>query len=200
MKIGGVWKVLYTQSILPTYYTLHQESCFLFLPFFAYLISHASFFLFALISIFLCFPLSHNVDIMWSDCVGGRPLSLDRLLRTVPFCSGKLGEVTVGSSLEPWRINAWADLGDKKEASGACLIHESILSGPWGAFFHCCPFTGSVEGCCRGAQSCLSQRGCGVIKAQWLGVGQSTQISPSVRHKQRLNGGLVMPHPSVDRY
>lgn len=52
----------------------------------------------------------------------------------MPFCSGKLGEVTVGSSLEPWRINAWADLGDKKEASGACLIHESILSGPWGAF------------------------------------------------------------------
>lgn len=64
----------------------------------------------------------------------GGPLSLYRLLRTVPFCSGKLGEVTVGSSPEPWRINAWADLGDKKEASGACLIHESILSGPWGAF------------------------------------------------------------------
>lgn len=64
----------------------------------------------------------------------GGPLSLYRLLRTVPFCSGKLGEVTVGSSPEPWRINAWADLGDKKEALGACLIHESILSGPWGAF------------------------------------------------------------------
>ena len=64
----------------------------------------------------------------------GGPLSLDRLLTTVPFCAGKPGEVTVGSSLEPWRINARADLSDKKEASGACLIHESILSGPWGAF------------------------------------------------------------------
>lgn len=62
------------------------------------------------------------------------PLFLDRLLRTVPFCSGKLREVTVGSSLRPWRINAWADLSDKREAWGACLIHESILSGPLGAF------------------------------------------------------------------
>lgn len=72
----------------------------------------------------------------------GGPLLLVWLLKAVPFCSGKLGEVTVGSSLEPWRINAWADLGDKKEALGACLIHESVLSGaPWGLFpllsFYC---------------------------------------------------------------
>lgn len=65
----------------------------------------------------------------------GGPLLLVWLLKAVPFCSGRLGEVTVGSSLEPWRINAWADLGDKKEALVACLIHESIFSGaPLGAF------------------------------------------------------------------
>lgn len=80
----------------------------------------------------------------------GGPLSLLRLLRTVPFCSGNLGEVTVGNSLEPWRINAWADLCDKKEALGACLIHESIFGGPLGGFFHCCPFTGRVEGLLQG--------------------------------------------------
>lgn len=57
----------YTQSVLPTCYTLHQgisSFLFLFLSFFVYLIFHASFFLFSLISIFLCCPLSQCVDIM----------------------------------------------------------------------------------------------------------------------------------------
>lgn len=70
-------------------------------------------------------------------------------------------------------------------------MFDSWVHPQWalGGFFHCCPFTGRVEGCCRGDQSCLSQRGWGVIKAQGLGVGQSTQIGPCVGRKRWLNGG-----------
>lgn len=70
-------------------------------------------------------------------------------------------------------------------------MFDSWVHPQWalGGFFHCCPFTGRVEGCCRGDQSCLSQRGWGVIKAQGLGVGQSTQIGACVGRKRWLNGG-----------
>lgn len=77
MKIGGVWKGLYTQSILPAFYSLPniapRNIVFLFLSFFVHLLFYASFLFSSLISIFLCRPLSQCVDLMWSDCVGGRP-------------------------------------------------------------------------------------------------------------------------------
>lgn len=87
--------------------TCCAEEYFLFLSFIVDSISNAAFPLRTTISISLRrSSLSQRVDVMRSDCVGGRPLPPERLLTTVPFCSVKPGEVTVGSSLKPRRINA----------------------------------------------------------------------------------------------
>lgn len=118
----------------------------------------------------------------------GGPLSLDQLLRTVPFCSGKLGEVTVGSSLEPWRINACADLGDKKKLWAHVWFMSPSSVGP-GGLFPLLSFYWQGGGLLqeRSVLSVTERLGCD--KGTGLGVGQSTQISPSVGHKQWLNGG-----------
>ena len=63
---GSVYTVDFTHVLLPAQYCT-KEFCFLFLSFFVCLIFHASFlhlFLFSLISIFLCRPLSQCVDVM----------------------------------------------------------------------------------------------------------------------------------------
>lgn len=60
-------------------------------------------------------------------------------------------------------------------------MFDSWVHPQWalGGFFHCCPFTGRVEGCCRGDQSCLSQRGWGMIKAlgwEWARAHRSAPV------------------------
>lgn len=58
---GSVYTVDFTHVLHPAPRNIFF---FLFLSFFVYLIFHASFFLFSLISIFLCCPLSLCVDVM----------------------------------------------------------------------------------------------------------------------------------------
>lgn len=60
-------------------------------------------------------------------------------------------------------------------------MFDSWVHPQWalGGFFHCCPFTGRVEGCCGGDQSCLSQRGWGTIKAlgwEWARAHRSAPV------------------------
>lgn len=60
-------------------------------------------------------------------------------------------------------------------------MFDSWVHPQWalGGFCHCCPFTGRMEGCCGGDQSCLSQGGWGTIKAlgwEWARAHRSAPV------------------------
>lgn len=73
---GSVYTVDFTHVLLPGQHCTN-EYCFSSsspsLSIWSFMLQFCTSFLFSPISIFLCRRFSQRVDVMWSDCVGGRP-------------------------------------------------------------------------------------------------------------------------------
>lgn len=73
---GSVYTVDFTHMLLSAQRCTKERILFFFpspsLWIWSFMLHFCTFFLFSLISIFFCRPLSQYVNVMWSDCVGGR--------------------------------------------------------------------------------------------------------------------------------